>query len=519
MFHKSTIIKFSELRFEITNIDKLHNCISNNSSEKKMDTKHYGEHENFDYVMNLMSDESVISILFSKKIPISDLLMSTPQYSEIKDNENNCIGNITDEYRLDNNKLLLSDYRIIKPTTSSPNDIPIYLSVTDIKHKRDNNSYLEFFINLYDKNDNNIGMINITPNSNILIPKSLIQKVIGESKNIDDISYLKLSMMVSGKCQFNLNFFTFSFVDNMSNYIYSSKDFGVNIRLQVNNIQKKKNGVVILFPSFYVQEVKSDNLANYDCSVKWPNYTRHSWNSDLDKYCTIYVSDPFQYINGNYKSSWFVAPNGKSILPEIAKYIRNLLELDNAEKTFRLFNSFLSKNLKHHCGPIINYGSSMGGFAAFLFSCYLEPTICFIECPQANILNYKFSVEYLAKHTCLKTRFKKVRVAIGKFLEKDRDKKKRYFFAKIANSNDLSFSAILRNHNPKFRTLIHYYSLDKQHLLSFNNEISLLSDNERRSFNYQLIVENDIENQLFTHQAMPKDKVLEIFRTYLSKKR
>ena len=101
------------------------------------------------------------------------------------------------------------------------------------------------------------------------------------------------------------------------------------------------------------------------------------------------------------------------------------------------------------------------------------------------------------------------------FIQK-RNKKREQLISDIVKKHDLSLSAILRNHEPKFRSLIHFYSIDKLHLTSFDNEICSLSEEERKKFNYQLVIENDIENQLFAHQAMPKEKVLEIFKHYLS---
>ena len=426
--------------------------------------------------------------------------------------------------------------------------IPFYLNLTQL-HKNINKetssekySYVAFYLDLYNSEDKKIGQTVVTPNTNILFDKEYFSNI---GIVLSDISYFKLSMVLKEPCKFNLHFFTFDFYDFMSTDTFYSKSFDVIVRLQVNNLRKKKNGVIIFFPSFYIKERDTDSINNLDNSVKWPNFTRYTWSKDLENYCTIFVADPFQYANNNDKSSWFVAPNGKSILPEIAQYIRNLLECDeelenvsnipqsqsfisneknlesiqNTEtKDFKhkllSINSIFRNNSKPKCGPIINYGSSMGGFAAFLFSCYLEPTLCFCECPQTNLIKYKYSKEYL--ETCEGLGLKDISSSLSSCPINEKNKKREQLISDIVKKHDLSFSAILRNHEPKFRSLIHFYSIDKLHLTSFDNEICSLTDEERKTFNYQLVIENDIENQLFAHQAMPKEKVLEIFRHYLS---
>ena len=244
------------------------------------------------------------------------------------------------------------------------------------------------------------------------------------------------------------------------------------MRLMVNNIKKKKKGVIIFFPSFYIQERDAGSILREDSSIKWPNFTRFTWSKDLDGFCTVFVSDPLQYVEQNEKSSWFIDHKGNSLLPAIAYKIKDMLGLNDGT-----------------CGPIINYGSSMGGYAAFLFSCYLKPDLCFAECPQANLTKYKYSLEYLKQYPEL-------------------DYQKDIY-------NCLSFSKIIKEHKPEFKSLFHFYALDKLHLDNFNSEISKLSDDEIKKFNYSLVVANDAENDLHGHQAMLKEKDLEIFHRYL----
>ena len=395
-------------------------------------------------------------------------------------------------------------------------------------------SYIEICLKMYNILDDKLCQILITPNINILFDNEFFSQ--NEIK-FSDISYFKLSMVIKQPCKIDLNYFVFGFSDFMSTETFYSKNFDATVRLQVNNLKKKKNGVVIFFPSFYIKERDTESIKNNDNSIKWPNFTRYTWSRDLKNVCTIFVADPFQYAKGNDRSSWFIAPNGESIIPEIATYIKSILNIPNTSAYKTENNSSISSKPnpnkatnklgllsaiglsfnKDICGPIINYGSSMGGYAAFLFSCYLEPDLCFCECPQSNLMKYKYSKEYL--DTCEGLGLKDIPSILSNFPTNERTKQKALLESNIEQNFDLSFSAILKKHHPKFRSLIHFYSLDKLHLSSFENEIHSLTDEELRTFNYQLVVENDIENQLFTHQAMPKDKVLEIFKKFLSRKR
>ena len=319
-------------------------------------------------------------------------------------------------------------------------------------------SYIEIYLEIYNSVDEKLGRALITPNTNILFDTEFFSQ---KDIKISDISYFKLSMVIKEPCKINLNYFKFGFSDFMSTDTFYCQKFDVTVRLQVNNLKNKKNGVVIFFPSFYIKERDTDSINNNDNSVKWPNFTRYTWSRDLENYCTIFVADPFQFANGNDKSSWFIAPNGESIIPEIATYIKSILNIqnlptitksndtdnttditdlttstkNNATTSTSLTDNnssisvdshnvgnFTERYSKHNaetsnisgllsslgilgkssnketCGPIINYGSSMGGYAAFLFSCYLEPDLCFCECPQANLMKYKYSKEYL--ETC-----------------------------------------------------------------------------------------------------------------------
>ena len=334
-------------------------------------------------------------------------------------------------------------------------------------------SFVDFFLAFYSAKNILLGKIKIFPNINILLSAKIIEASIA-GYNLSDVSYVKISVTLKQKCSFNLSELSFSFVDFMSSNVFHDDFFNVDFRLRVNNLNKKRNGVIIFFPSFYVHGRNTDFPANVDHSVKWPNFTRYSWAENLRDYCTVFIADPLQFLAGNEKSSWFIEHKGKSLLPAIASKIKDMLGLNNDS-----------------CGPIINYGSSMGGYAAFLFSCYLKPDLCFAECPQANLTKYKYSLEYLKQYPEL-------------------DYQKDIY-------NCLSFSKIIKEHKPEFKSLFHFYALDKLHLDNFNNEISQLTDEEIKKFNYSLVIENDVENGLSGHQAMPKEKVLKIFYQFLKR--
>ena len=331
--------------------------------------------------------------------------------------------------------------------------------------------YVDFYINFYTSQRLFLGKIRLVPNVNILLTMETILRNLA-SNNLSDVSFITVSMDLHRTCKFCLGEMSFSFVDFISTHVIHDEKSDHDMRLMVNNIKKKKKGVIIFFPSFYIQERDAGSILREDSSIKWPNFTRFTWSKDLDGFCTVFVSDPLQYVDQNEKSSWFIDHKGNSLLPAIAYKIKDMLGLNDGT-----------------CGPIINYGSSMGGYAAFLFSCYLKPDLCFAECPQANLTKYKYSLEYLKQYPEL-------------------DYQKDIY-------NCLSFSKIIKEHKPEFKSLFHFYALDKLHLDNFNSEISKLSEDEIKKFNYSLVVENDAENDLHGHQAMPKEKVLEIFHRYL----
>ena len=565
---------FSDLHYDIYNesdsiskngIDDISISVSHDSVKKS---------ENYIQIQkqNFESDNNIKKVIFLQKFYLNDISKLSDRICKNEVNlfsDKNGKYNINDELKVKNviaNNLNVFDsgfsfyFKVKQLHTfkytdkkSSCNSFSKLQSRPSLEQYIPNN-YADFKLQFYDHINNNIGQISVSPNVNQLISHDFFKR---NQIDINKIYYVRFSLILNQPCRFNLYFLTFSFVDYMSTNIISSRYFNLKYRLQVNNLKKKKNGVIIFFPSFYIQERDADSIRNN--SIKWPNFTRHTWSRDLDRYCTIFVSDPFQFINDNTESSWFISPEGYSVLFEIAQIIREILELPQIDLKFcandfelsadnenpsnlkgladdalsqnnlsdnKNFNAKdmsstvlprtdsdnmsvfetrsssvikglfklsdkLGINLLGKCGPIISYGSSMGGYAAFLFSCYLKPDLCFAECPQANLTKYKYSLEYLKQYPEL-------------------DYQKDIY-------NCLSFSKIIKEHKPEFKSLFHFYALDRLHLDNFNNEISQLTDEEIKKFNYSLVIENDVENGLSGHQAMPKEKVLKIFHKFLKR--
>lgn len=98
----------------------------------------------------------------------------------------------------------------------------------------------------------------------------------------------------------------------------------------------------------------------------YPYYPRISWGRELaEKYNVLYLSDPYQN-NPIYKvpmGSWFISPDGKSTIDEIADRINLLVNKLSVEK-------------------VLFYGSSMGGYASLMLSALVSGSKSIAECPQ-----------------------------------------------------------------------------------------------------------------------------------------
>lgn len=144
---------------------------------------------------------------------------------------------------------------------------------------------------------------------------------------------------------------------------YSKCIKGINFNFIVNNIELANNGIVIFTPS-----AKSTLAKDI-----YPYFPRVKWSNELSDYCTIYISDPFdreKHMDG-FSGSWFLSMDGKSALPMIASIILNIIS--------------------PYSGPIIIYGSSMGGFSALYLGKLIEADGIIAEAPQIDLEQYHTS--------------------------------------------------------------------------------------------------------------------------------
>lgn len=145
------------------------------------------------------------------------------------------------------------------------------------------------------------------------------------------------------------------------NYISSYDNY---FRLAVHHPEKKKNGVIIFFP---------DNKGpGKKHTVEYPNYSGLS-NADaaekLTEYTIINVAE--SYLTKQYKfgGSWFFNEQGRSLLPELAGHIRNIIGSD--------------------CGDILCVGHSMGADLALSFAPLIKAEYCICESIHSSLLEYQ----------------------------------------------------------------------------------------------------------------------------------
>ena len=99
-------------------------------------------------------------------------------------------------------------------------------------------SYIEIYLEIYNSVDEKLGQVLVTPNTNILFDTEYFSQ---KGIKVSDILYFKLSMVIKEPCKINLNYFMFGFSDFMSTDTFYSQKFDVNVRVQVNNLKKKKH--------------------------------------------------------------------------------------------------------------------------------------------------------------------------------------------------------------------------------------------------------------------------------------
>lgn len=113
----------------------------------------------------------------------------------------------------------------------------------------------------------------------------------------------------------------------------------------------------------------------------YPYFPRISRQSELAKVANIvYLTDPFQHLEP-YKTpmaSWYISPQGQSLIPEVVTELK----------------AFLTH---HGIEEVLFYGSSMGGYAAIIFSSLFPGSKAIAECPQIYMAKHPGS-KYVSEH-------------------------------------------------------------------------------------------------------------------------
>lgn len=164
-----------------------------------------------------------------------------------------------------------------------------------------------------------------------------------------------------------LKYISFTLVDSVSTHIYPIDGNEKNgyFRLSVHNLDKKDNGVVIVFPA---------NLGLYRGKYfRYPNYSvyKNSKIEDVISDCTvIYVCEPYPDMQLKYTGSWFFNRNGRFVLPQLVQNIKSLL------------------GDKH--GKILCSGFCMGAEMALYFSYLIKADFCICDNIHAQLYPYRF---------------------------------------------------------------------------------------------------------------------------------
>lgn len=119
----------------------------------------------------------------------------------------------------------------------------------------------------------------------------------------------------------------------------------------------------------------------------YPYYPRIGWSESLNKdFNLLYIADPFQdmEIYQEAGGSWFICPEGKSVLPDLALKINEFVKNQNF-------------------ADVYFYGSSMGGYAAIILSILTPRSIAFAECPQIYLEKHPGSINVIQKTGAMKS--------------------------------------------------------------------------------------------------------------------
>lgn len=149
--------------------------------------------------------------------------------------------------------------------------------------------------------------------------------------------------------------------------------------------------------------VGSDVLCIFMPSVRakkiYPYYPRLSWRQKLSQIDTLYIANPFQELDEYQEAggSWFIAPDGISVLPLIAESLKKYIE-------------------KIHYQKVIIYGSSMGGYAAIILGSLIDNSSVIAECPQMYLNKHPGSKNIIMQF-CTPEKQKNIPCAISALLK------------------------------------------------------------------------------------------------------
>ncbi|MDT8326472.1 MAG: hypothetical protein RQ750_03655 [Roseovarius sp.] len=130
---------------------------------------------------------------------------------------------------------------------------------------------------------------------------------------------------------------------------------------------------------------RSDKLVCFLPNVRTgppnPYFGRLGWGQKLPDFDVLYLADPFRDANEpqDLFGSWFVGPDGHSILPQIGKILHKF----RTRKCYR---------------DVIVYGSSMGGYAALALGLITPNIRSIAECPQIYLDKHPVSRHLLETH-------------------------------------------------------------------------------------------------------------------------
>ena len=112
----------------------------------------------------------------------------------------------------------------------------------------------------------------------------------------------------------------------------------------------------------------------------FPQFNRHTYFRELEGYRIIALADPYNYsdVIAGSMGSWHIGLDGRMLLEDYAWAIRSIL--GNSR------------------GPLVVFGSSMGGYASIILSDLLDADLCIAHCFQADLTGYLHSRRWLTQY-------------------------------------------------------------------------------------------------------------------------